>query len=371
MKKQISSFAKELRAAKKYQILEEASIKQGVVLRLLSYLGWDIFNVEEVSPDLISGGITISYGLFIDSACKILVNVKSGRETPDEHQPQVVTAAGHEGVELAVHTDGRRWIFFLTSAKGGWKDKRCHEIDLADRKPEQAASEFISLLSRENAAGGEYLEAARAAHLEQRHQLAVGVLPEAWNRMLAAPDKVLMELLNNLAEKICGHRADPRAVESFIRTHLPKWRLAEPGGFPATAPEANAPATVSTAPAAPTATIPDIRAKRPESFADKPIKSFSLKGSTFPVRSWEEMLTTLCNHMALSHAHEFEKVLWMYDDDRHCFSRYADQLRIPEKIKKTNIYVETKLAPDDILKTVGDLLTEFGYGHNELVITTQ
>jgi len=43
----------------------------------------------------------------------------------------------------------------------------------------------------------------------------------------------------------------------------------------------------------------------------------------------------------------------------------------PEKIKKTNIYVETKLAPEDIVKTVGDLLTEFGYGHEDLVINTR
>jgi hypothetical protein len=61
----------------------------------------------------------------------------------------------------------------------------------------------------------------------------------------------------------------------------------------------------------------------------------------------------------------------MYDGQQPCFSRYSDQLRIPEKIRKTNIYVETKLAPEEIVKTVGDLLTEFGHGHEELVITTQ
>jgi hypothetical protein len=83
------------------------------------------------------------------------------------------------------------------------------------------------------------------------------------------------------------------------------------------------------------------------------------------------MLTTVCDHFAVQHPHEFEKVLWLYDDQHPCFSRYSDQLRIPEKIKKTNIYVETKLAPEDIVKTVGDLLTEFGYGHEDLVINTR
>ena len=70
-------------------------------------------------------------------------------------------------------------------------------------------------------------------------------------------------------------------------------------------------------------------------------------------------MTTLCNCFASNHPQDFEKVLWLYDDLKPCFSRYSDQLRIPEKIRKTNIYVETKLPPDEIVKTVGDLLTEF------------
>jgi hypothetical protein len=61
----------------------------------------------------------------------------------------------------------------------------------------------------------------------------------------------------------------------------------------------------------------------------------------------------------------------MYDDQQPCFTRYSDQLRIPEKVKRTNIYVETKLSPHEIVKTVGDLITEFGYGHEDLVITTR
>ena len=64
----------------------------------------------------------------------------------------------------------------------------------------------------------------------------------------------------------------------------------------------------------------------------------------------------------------FEKVLWISDDQKTCFSRYSDQLRIPEKIKKTDIYVETKMTPDQVVKTAEKLLEEFGYDRKDLSI---
>jgi ABC-type ATPase with predicted acetyltransferase domain len=60
--------------------------------------------------------------------------------------------------------------------------------------------------------------------------------------------------------------------------------------------------------------------------------------------------------------------LWISDDQKVLFSRYSDQLRMPEKIKQTDIYVETKLSPDMVVKTVNKLLKAFGYGKDVLAI---
>jgi hypothetical protein len=200
--------------------------------------------------------------------------------------------------------------------------------------------------------------------------MAADVLPEAWNKILAGPNKILVEILNEATEKICGCKAETAMIEGFICANLDRWSLApEPREMP---PPSKQPVRQKEL-ALPVASdnSSDIKTKKPEFFAGKSIDSFTFQGNSFPVKSWEEMLTTLCNFFAVSHAQDFEKVLWLYDDPNPCFSRYSDQLRIPEKIKKSNIYVETKLAPEEIVKTVGDLLTEFGYGHDDLVITTQ
>jgi len=106
MKKPVISFVRDLKSNKKMQSLDEASAKQAVALRLLSLLGWDIFNVEEVYPDFSSDAFTVSYALRIDGISKLILDVKRPGENPDELHKQLVAFAGREGIELDAHTDG-------------------------------------------------------------------------------------------------------------------------------------------------------------------------------------------------------------------------------------------------------------------------
>jgi len=370
MKKQIISFVKDLKANKKLHTLDEASTKQAVVLKLLSLLEWDIFNVEEVYPDFATDAGQVSYALRIGDTGRLFLDVRRDGGHPDDIHKQLVAFAAREAVGLAVHTNGIHWWFYMPAAKGGLKQKQCHTLDLSDCRPEQAASDLIAFMSRDKVASGEYLEAAQNAYQNQTRKIAADVLPEAWNKIVTGPNKILMEILSDAAEKICGYKAEPGMIERFIRANLDRWVLAPASRTPPTPLEKPA-GMNGQPPSGSSEKSSDVTTKKPEYFAGKSVNSFTFQGNTVPVKSWEEMLTTVCNFFAGAHPQEFEKVLWLYDDPNPCFSRYSDQLRMPEKIKKTNIYVETKLAPEEIVKTVGDLLTEFGYGHDELVISTQ
>ena len=268
--------------------------------------------------------------------------------------------AAREAFELCVHTDGPRWWFYLPSAKGGLSQKRCHVIDLIEQKPEEAAADLMALLSRESVAGGGHLEAATAAHQSQKRKMAAEFLPEAWNKVMSEPNKILVEILSDATEKLCGCKADPGVVEGFIRQHVAQWLLSYTARDREPLQRREDATPLADPPAHPDKSS-DIKGKKPEFFADKSINSFSFQGNTFPVKSWEQMLTTLCNHFAATHSQQFEKVLWMYDGQQPCFSRYSDQLRIPEKVRKTNIYVETKLAPEEIEALIhGPALTRLG-----------
>ena len=226
MKKPILSFVKDLKSNKKLHALDEASTKQAVVLRLLSFLGWDIFDVDEVYPDFSSDFGQVSYALRVGGTGKVFLEVRCNDDRLDNLHQQLVAFASRESAELAVHTDGVRWWFYLPSAKGTLKQKQCHFLDLLARKPEAGTTDLISLLSRDRVATGEHLEAAKAAYQRQKRKRAAEVLPEAWNKILAGPNKILVEILSDATEKICGCKAETAMIEGFICANLDRWSLA-------------------------------------------------------------------------------------------------------------------------------------------------
>lgn len=373
MKKKISSFVKDLKSNKKLSSFDEASTKQAVVLRLLSFLEWDIFDVEEVYPNFSDDGSQVAYALRIKNKNKVFIDVKRTDEKLDNYQKQLFSFAVQQGTELLVLTNGVEWWFYISSEKGNFLQKRILTIDILDQEPDIFIPHFIDLLCKSNVSKGDAAKAAKTIHQNQKQQLAAEFLPEAWNQIVSQPNKILIEILSETTDKLSGHKPDSKVVEKFITKRLDNWIIKNiPKSQPL--PAADLPATPAakedskpksqkkTAPAA---------VKKKETYSDKIIKSFSFNGTTYTVRAWDEMLITLCDVFASAYPQDFEKVLWISDDQKPHFTKYSDQLRIPEKIKGTNIYVETKLNPDEIVKAIGDLLLEFGFDHDDLTIKTQ
>jgi hypothetical protein len=377
MKKQIESFIDDLKSNKKITSFDEAATKQAVVLRLLSHLGWDIFNVEDVYPDYSANSVTISYALRVKNTNKVFIEVKRINEKLDNHQQEFVNFSSREGVDMAVLTNGIAWWFYLISAKGSWQQKWFYSIDLLKQKPDAFIPQLSDLLTNNKIARGQFIKTAKALYQSKRQKMAAEFLPEAWNQIISQPSKIFVELLSEHTEKLCGFKVDSKAIEKFLEKHLDKWLLKNMPSSAAIPPAAFMESEILDldldeeldSPSDEPSPVPQLN--KPESYGDKMIASFAFNGQTYPVHHWEEVLTTLCNHFATLRTKDFEKVLWLSNDQKPYFSRYSDQLRIPEKIKHTDIYVETKLKPDEIVKAAVKLLTEFGHSREELIINTQ
>jgi hypothetical protein len=367
MKKQISSFLTDLRSGKKLSTLDEASTKQAIVLRLLSILGWDIFDVDEVYPDYPVNSTMISYALRVDKEIQLLIDVKGNQEKLDAHQKNFTAIAAQAGVDVGVLTNGATWWFFLATDREKSRFKRFFNCDFQEQKPDAIVEKLVEFMGRAKVARGDAVKSAKAAFHSQRQEIAANALPEAWNQLLSPPNKILMEILSEITEKLCGYRADASLVEKFIKNHLSIWQL----DIPANAKTIDLPgfdATVKTPLPSENKKNEKALPERLRSYAGKRIKSYRFNGLQQDVRNWEEMLLSLCEFFAGSHLQDFEKVLWITDHQRVYFSTNSDELRIPEKIKKTNIYVETKLKPDEIVKIADDLMVEFGYDAKQLEI---
>jgi hypothetical protein len=385
MKKQIISFVDELKSNKKLATFDEASTKQAVVLRLLSFLDWDIFNVEEVYPDFSTNSSNVSYALRIRNSSKVFIEVKRVHKELDSYQEDFVNLAARDGVNLAILTNGITWWFYLISASGNWEQKWFYSIDLLKQKPEIFVPNLIDMLTKGKIAKGQSLRAAKTLFQKKKQKVAADFLPEAWNQVLTQPSKIFVELLSEQTEKLCRYKLDSNTIETFLKKHQDKWllnnKVSTVAAPPAAAMESEIldlrdelpimPATslsstdtsLSSIDILSTATI-----KLAKSYMDKSIKAFGFNGNTYKVQTWVEMLTTLSDYLASTNEKDFEKVLWISNDQKTRFSRYEDQLHIPVKVKRTDIYVETKMNPEEVVKTSCQLLAEFGYSKDDLDI---
>jgi hypothetical protein len=422
MKKEIETFIKDLKSNKKLDTFDEASTKQAVVLRLFSFLGWDIFNVEEVYPDFSVNSHSVTYALRAKNANKIFIEVKRVRENLDNYQKPLLNFAASENVDISILTNGVLWWFYLPRSAGNSQEKWFYSVDLLKQKEDSIVPQLIDLLSKNKVVKGQALKAAKVLNQNKNQKIASNVIPEAWNKIISQPNMIFVELLRESTEKISGCRVEAKLVERFLEKHLdnllvtnrPTTTLAPPpkvievsktslnasdvsarrlnasdvsaprlNASDVSAPKLNAsdvsaPKLNASDVSAPKLNASDVSApkskktlNKPESYIDKEIKSYTFNGKTNPVRYWEDLLTGLCDYFAAIHSKDFEKVLWISGEDKTYFSRYSDQLRIPEKIKGTDIYVETKLGPDEIVKTSRSLLREFGYEVTELSITAK
>ena len=373
MEKKIVSFINDLKSNKKLAAFDEASTKQAVVLRLLSFLGWDIFDVEQVYPDYSANSYNVSYALRIKNTNKVFIEVKRVHSKLDNHQRSLVNLASREGVNLAVLTNGTIWWFYLISANGSWQRKWFYSIDLIKQKPDAFVPNLMDLLSKTKVTKGQSLKAAKSLFQRKRQKLAANFLPEAWNQIISQPNKIFVELLSEQTEKLCRYKVDSKSIQKFLDKHMNKWLVKNVAGTGAAPPSATMATDILDLDEELSSVKPKVsRKKEPaeisQTFAELSIRSFRFNGNNYPVRAWDEVLPTLCDYFAATHTKDFEKVLWISDDQKTCFSRYSDQLRIPEKIKQTDIFVETKMTPDEVVKTAEKLLEEFGYDRNDLSI---
>jgi len=217
MKERLGAFVEHLKEDRKIASFDEAATKQAIVLRLLSILEWDTYSIDEVTPEYSVRGRRVDYCLKTGNIKRAFLEVKKIGEQLESHQEQLLNYSFHEGVKLAILTDGIQWWFYLPLREGGWENRRFYTIDIRQQETEEVASKFIDFLSRENIASGQASQNAEEVYESHRKQIILeDTLPKAWNKIIAGPDEVLIDLVSETTEELCGQRPNSGMVERLI-----------------------------------------------------------------------------------------------------------------------------------------------------------
>ena len=332
---------------------DEAATKQAVILRILKALGWEPFNIDEVYPECSVGGKRVDYALRHESRNKVFIEVKKVNEDLEKYQEQLLNYSFQEGVKIAILTNGISWWFYLPLREGSWEQRKFYTIEIYDQESDDIVKKFEEFLSKDNVISDRAIENAEKLYKSrQKQHLIKETLPKAWEKIITEPDELLVELLVDTTEKLCGYKPDNEMVEQF----LIKVRQ---GGV--IQPKKEMPSYKQS---------PSNQKSRPlsQNYTGKSIVAFTFKETRYPVRSWKEMLIKTANLMLSAHREQFDKVLNLVGRKRPYFTRNPNELRNPERIIDTDIYVETNLSANSIVNLSKSIVALFGYRENDIYI---
>lgn len=350
MKDELLKLINEFKKNKDIFKFGEEATKQGIVLRILKELGWDFFNISEVQPEYSVGNQKVDYALGYNGKIKVFIEVKKVNEDLEKHQEQLLNYAFKEGVKLAILTNGISWWFYLPLREGSWEQRKFYTIEILDQKSGDIVEKFEEFLSKDNVISDKAVEnAEKLYNSRQKITLITETLPKAWDKIISEPDKRLVEILAETTERLCGHKPDDRIVEEFLG------KISQEKSIP------KIPKTMPTY----------SETQNVEDFTEKSIIGFTLRKKEYQVNSWRNLLMSIIEIVLTTNRKQFEKVLSLKGRKRPYFSKMPSELREPEKIKDTDIYVETNLNANSIVSLSKKVIKLFGYDENELIIHTK
>lgn len=199
--------------------LNERAVSTSIVVPILRALGWDDSDPEQVLPEHSTGRGRVDYALRCPPRSPLVfIEVKGVCRSVDADR-QLCEYAFQEGVPLAVLTDGREWSFYLPGQQGSYSDRRAYQLVLDERDISDSASRLRRYLQRDRLASGEaHAAAVSDCQYARSRREAYDTMPKAWAELLVEPDGLLVDLLLERTEALCGYRPNQSEAEAFLQS---------------------------------------------------------------------------------------------------------------------------------------------------------
>jgi hypothetical protein len=199
----------------------EAAVSQGILLPALHELGWPVFDTSVVIPEYSVEGRRVDYALCHPATRpSVFIEVKNIGLSEGADR-QLFEYAFHIGVPMAILTDGQEWSFYLPGEQGRYDERRVYKLDLLERTSEEASTRLTKYLSYERVCSGEALKTARSDYQNvARGREIESTFPRAWASLLQEEDSLLLDLLAEKVEGLCGYRPDQDDCRQFLQTRV-------------------------------------------------------------------------------------------------------------------------------------------------------
>jgi len=361
----LKDFIKKIQTEKKIQSLNEEATKQSIILPILQLLGWQVFDADEVYPEFPIENTRVDYALRNGSINKVFIEVKRINEDLEKHQEQLLTYSFKQGVNLSILTNGIIWWFYLPLQEGSWEQRKFYAIDMYSQEFEKITKILNDFLDREKVFNGDALNNARKLYdNRQKKDIIRRKMPKAWRKLHIEGDELLIELLAETTEKVCGFRPEDNQVSEFlysiVNQEQPKFEKKKEKIKKTIAPIKIETYNTSS----PNSNSYSLN----DNFTYKKITGFVLLNKNISATSWKQLLVKFVEEIYSLHNQEFDTIISVSGKKRPYFTKNNNELRSPEKISNSDYFVEANLSANNIVSIIKDVLKVFNYEENDLEI---
>lgn len=204
---------------KNNQYPNEQSISQGIVLRILQAIGWPVYDTQMVIPEYSIEGRRVDFALCYHSNKPIIfIEVKQPGKILGADK-QLFEYAFHSGIPFAIVTDGKEWHFYLPAEIGNYEERRVYKLDMIEREIQESSFRFQRYLDFKSVSSGDALDNARKDYknISKQRQTKANI-PIAWDKLLEEKDEILIEIISEKVESLCGYRASGDQIIQFLST---------------------------------------------------------------------------------------------------------------------------------------------------------
>ena len=216
LKKHIDDIRNEL---EHHRFTNETAVRSGIIDPLLKELGWPVSKTQVVFPEYPVEGQRVDYALCHPLATpRIFIEAKQVGKL-DGAERQLFKYAVHQGVRVAILTDGQKWVFFYPSGEGTYEERKVIELDLLVGDREENAYRLNRYLSYESVqTGGAFVAIEEDYRNFSRQRELAQHLPEVWHKLLEKKNQVLLQLLIEDMKKVCRYLPTEAEVLTFLES---------------------------------------------------------------------------------------------------------------------------------------------------------
>ena len=345
-------FLRDIQSDERFKSLDEAAIKQAIVLKILSLLDWDPFNIDEIQPEYDLQDGKVDFLLKHKDSHKVFLSVKKELNGFQKYQEKFLSWAVQCDVKIAVLTDGFTWRFFLPIIEGNLENKKFHTIEIHKEKAEEVKQSFSDFLSKQNIISDNTVKIAKDIFNNRKKIILINeYLPKAWLKIMNEPEKWLVGIISDVTEDLCGYKPDGEAVQEFIISEVKT--------------EAEKPSLHRSKPSE------EITKNAQKDYKGKTLKSFTFMGEVYNVKSLKQMLLKICDIMFAKYKDNFESLLYITLQGRDCFSKDPHEFVNCEEISGTHIYVDLNFSAMSVVALCKEILLHFGHKESDFFIETK